>query len=298
MKYLRTYNESQSDYRKSFNEKREAIDIIMDLYQDFFDEFGYEVRHRNKWDTNVDLWSSKQSDRNNNPSSFRISENYLFGGEGHRIRISHVSVKKGGSVGLDGVLDIDFKNILSECHERCISHLGISNTLVGSFSLGRNDEGDLDIFYFKKKPNFNKFKGVDIYGSTVIKKLDLVGGFMYCNMSSHDNCFDYYKDNGQINGMFSLWGYYSDKYRYNTPLTIISGKDCDPYGKCNPCTPIEQWVSNEWDKVCDRLEIKNFQTINWNRPKIIVPQFLNILGQNQEIFKTYTMKEPINKRNY
>ena len=47
-----------------------------------------------------------------------------------------------------------------------------------------------------------------------------------------------------------------------------------------------KWVWTEWDSICEKLKIRDFQRINWNKPKITIGEFMTILKDNQDNFKT------------
>ena len=53
--------------------------------------------------------------------------------------------------------------------------------------------------------------------------------------------------------------------------------------------PLLDWIDSEWDEVCRRLKIKNFQKIkDYNNPKITIAEFLSILKKNQDNYASFS----------
>jgi len=282
MKHLKKYKTFEAKQKFGLDE---TFYTIMDCYRDLFDEFKFELPDYFKdvpGTYDVTLYSPKIG-------SFCISRNWSFSESenGFKIRLNtggtrNRLTKNGYHKGFDGIDNERFVEVMKECHETCMSVLGSTSTLIGSY------DDDFDMFYFIQKPNFSKFKGVELYGGTAIKELDIIGGYLQSDCIRHDNIFNYYSNTHQIGGLFAING----SIGYERPIAIISGHDCDPYGNCTPNTPIEQWVSVEWEKVCDKKAIKWGSKAN----KITTPQFMKILADNQDIFKTYKALPKVNKR--
>lgn len=285
MKHLKKYKVFEAKQKFGLDE---IFYTIMDCYQDLFDEFKYELPgHFKDRPGTYDVTLHARDF-----GSFNITENWLFGNNsknGYRVRLNTSGyrtslTKKGFHKGFDGIDNSKFIELMKECHETCMSVVGATSKLIGSYG------DDFDIFYFTENPDFSRHKGVEMYGGTAIKELNIVGGYLECDCIRHDNIFNYYTDSHQIGGLFAING----GMGYQRPIGIISGHDCDPYGKCTPNTPIEQWVSVEWEKVCDK------QGIKWGSKahKVTTTQFMKILSDNQEIFKTYKVLPKVNKSRF
>lgn len=266
MKYLKKYSIFESRTDDHYN--------IMDICQEIFDEFDFIVPdHVKKYPTQHNL--SAHSERIGN---FDIEDTYHFGAKCLRIRITEDSnsnrnstIKSGCFKNFEGLNDDNFKKFLEEAHGRIIKYLNPVQTIVGS--LGSYTK-DLDLLYFYEKPNFKRYKGVEIYGSNIAVSLDKLGIEVLSN-SRHRNGFDAYKNN-QIIGIYYLMGYGDNWFYYEE----ISREDNRNDLKLN------KWMKSEWEKVCNDLKIKDYQTIrNLDNPKITVAEFMSILKKNQDNYE-------------
>ena len=83
-----------------------------------------------------------------------------------------------------------------------------------------------------------------------------------------------------VRGMYYLMAHY-DGWVYTGK---VSEKDADRRDREGIC----DWIDSEWNKVCERLKIKDFQKIkDINNPKITVAEFLSILKKNQDNYETF-----------
>lgn len=266
MKYLKKYSIFESRTDDHYN--------IMDICQEIFDEFDFIVPdHVKKYPTQHNL--SAHSERIGN---FDIEDTYHFGAKCLRIRITESStyrtttIKPGCFKNFEGLINDSFKNLLEDAHNRIIKYLNPVQTIVGS--LGSYTK-DLDLLYFYEKPNFKRYKGVEIYGSNIAVSLDKLGIEVLSN-SRHRNGFDAYKNN-QIVGMYYMMGYYDNWFYYED---ISRGEKTPNDLKLN------NWIKSEWKKVCSNLKITDFQTIrNINNPKITTAEFMSILKKNQDNYE-------------
>lgn len=274
MKYLVGY--------KVFENIKNQVHLdLMDIYQDFFDKWGYELPDYVRQHT----WYNITLHSKSGLPSFEISDSWVFGGDNPhqnciKIRISdgrRNNIKAGVYKDFDGIIDKEFAQDLKECHERAVEYLNPVDVIVGS--LGESTR-DLDIIYFKEKPDFSRCGEVEIYGSNTAIYLDKLDIWLLSN-SRHSNGFDSYSGNKTLNLllMCHLQGYSDPGYFYYTGSEIIYNY--------NDNNPLHKWIVSEWDKVCEKLNIKSMQKIR-KREKITVPEFMTHLKKNQdnyEIFK-------------
>jgi hypothetical protein len=265
MKHLKTYKifESQSDTHWTTH----------DIFLEFFDEFKYTVPdyvHQHPSMYNILAHSNKYG-------GIQISDSYHFNAKCLRVRITdyRYTLKPGFFKNFDGVINENYSKMLQECHLRMIDFLNPVYVLVGG---GGIHTRDLDLLYFYEKPDFKRYKGVEIYGSNIGVSLEKLGIELFSN-SRHDNSFDAYSGS-TIRGMYYLMSYY-DGYVYNGKISEKDVNKRDNKGLCD-------WIDSEWDKVCVRLKIKDFQKIKkFNNPKITVAEFLSILKKNQDNYETF-----------
>ena len=266
MKHLKTY--------KIFEVQTNEHWTIRDIFLDFFDEFEYTVPDFvHKYPRMHDLMAHGKY------GSINISDSYHFGAKCLKIRITgsqNKTLKPGYFKNFDGIINEKYSEMLQECHLRIIDFLNPVDVLVGG---GGIHTRDLDLLYFYEKPDFKRYKGVEIYGSNIGVSLEKLGIELFSN-SRHFNCFDAYKGD-QIQGMFYLMGHYDGWY--------YSGKISEKEEESRRNNkPLLDWIDSEWDKVCERLKIKNFQKIrNFKNPKITVAEFLSILKKNQDNYETF-----------
>jgi hypothetical protein len=173
----------------------------------------------------------------------------------------------------DGITNPEFAQDLKECHERVIEYLNPVEVIVGS--LGEYTK-DLDIIYFKEKPDFSRFGDVEIYGSNTAIYLDKLGMWLLSN-SRHRNGFSSYsEDRSKDSAMCYLQGYGDPGYFYYTGERIIYNYRED--------SSLHRWIKSEWDKVCEKLNIKSMQKIR-KREKITIPEFMTHLRDNQNTYE-------------
>ena len=272
MKHLKSY--------KIFERQTEEHLTLMDIYQDFFDKWGYEMpdyARNSPWSYNITLSSKKMND---GLPRFEISDGWVFSSGPKncvKIRITNSGgrnhkIKKGVFKDFDGISDVEFAQDLKECHERAIEYLNPVDTIVGSLGVHTKD---LDIIYFKEKPDFSRCGDVEIYGSNTAIHLDKLGYWLLSN-SRHHNGFDVYDENWQIKAMPFLMGYGDPDWFYYGPGEIM---DRDPGSK------ITEWINKEWEKVCKLKNIKSYQKVG-DEEKITVPEFMTHLRDNQETYGT------------
>jgi hypothetical protein len=267
MKLLKTY--------KLFEAQNETHWETYDIFHDFLDEFGYEVPefvHKYPRMHNLQVHSRRYG-------GIEIVDAYHFGAKCLKIRINSSTqyrlLKPGNFKNFDGINNDKYSEMLQECHLRMIDFLNPVDVFVGSVGIYSMD---LDLLYFYEKPDLKRYSGVDIYGSNIAVSLDKLGIDLISN-SRHSNCFDAYK-NGQIQGMFYLMGNYDGWY--------YTGKISEKDESRRNNKPLLDWIDSEWDEVCRRLKIKNFQKIkDYNNPKITIAEFLSILKKNQNNYDNY-----------
>jgi hypothetical protein len=269
MKHLKTY--------KLFEAQTETHWETYDIFHDFFDEFEYIVPdfvHERPHSYNLQAHSRRYG-------GIEISDAYHFGAKCLNIRINSSTqyrlLKPGNFKNFDGINNDKYSEMLQECHLRMIDFLNPVDVFVGSVGVYSMD---LDLIYFYEKPDLKRYSGVDIYGTNIAVSLDKLGMDLVSN-SRHDNCFNVYKSGaGQIQGMFCLMGHY-DGWHYKGK---ISEKDESRRNN----KPLLDWIDSEWEKVCERLKIKDFQKIkDYNNPKITIAEFLSILKNNQSNYEEF-----------
>lgn len=267
MKHLKSY--------KIFERQTDEHLNLLDIYQDFFDKWGYVMPDyviKSPRSYNITLHSKKMND---GLPTFEISDGWVFSNGPSNcvmIRITNSSsrnhkIKKGVYKGFDGIDDPEFAKDLKECHERAVEYLNPVDVIVGSLGVHTKD---LDLIYFKEKPNFSRCGDVEIYGSNIAVHLEKLGYWLLSN-SRHDNGFDVYDENWNIKAMPYLKGYSDPGWFYYGPGEIM---DRDPGSE------ITAWINEEWEKVCKAKNIKSYQKIR-SKEKITVPEFMTILKNNQ-----------------
>jgi len=269
MKHLKTY--------KLFEAQNETHWETYDIFHDFLDEFGYEVPDFvHKYPSMHDLMvhSGKYG-------SINIVDAYHFGKKCLKIRITdsqNKTLKPGYFKNFDGVIDKKYSEMLQECHLRMIDFLNPVYVLVGG---GGIHTRDLDLLYFYEKPDFKRYKGVEIYGSNIGVGLEKLGIELFSN-SRHDNSFTAYSLS-MVRGIYYLMAHY-DGWVYTGKVSEKDESRRDNKGLCD-------WIDSEWDKVCERLKIRDFQKIkDYNNPKITVAEFLSILEKNQDNYASFSRK--------
>jgi hypothetical protein len=264
MIYLRKY--------KTFERQTTTHIEIFDILQELFDKFGYQMPNFVLKGT-----STNTLEVYGKLGRINVEDYYFFDAKCIRIRITAAPninlIHPGVFKNFDGISYNGFSEILQECHERIIEYLNPVDVIVGSLGFSTID---LDMLYFFERPNFKRYKGVEIYGSNVGIYLDKSNLLLISN-SRHDNIVDIYMNNSLMN-MFCISGYGNNKYFY------ITDEDWLFLNHRKVGNPIQDWVVSEWRKICNKLKIRNFQKINIDNPKIIVPEFMAILAKNQISF--------------
>jgi hypothetical protein len=266
MKYLKMYKvfESRQEYLQ-------LADDVVEIFRDFFDEFGYIVpdhvsKHPNMHD--ISLY--------NDGSSFHIEERYIFGVKCLRIRITDGSssrsnyIKVGVYKDFSGLLNNKYSEYIQDCHQRMLDFLNPVTAFVGSLGVYTRD---FDMVYFYENPVLKRFKGVDIYGSNIAVELDKLGLSLQSN-SRHSNGFNVYTSDSKIKNMYYLFGHRYDGWFYYTSDDMTENSKADK---------VDEWIKSEWDKVCLKNNIKNYQKVrNYANPKVTVAEFMAILKNNQD----------------
>lgn len=281
MKHLKTY--------KIFERQTNEHLTLMDIYQEFFDKWGYEIPdYVDKYPNshNITLYSDEYALpwRTSGLPRFEISDSWVFGAGDKQncimIRITNSSgssnthmIKNGVYKNFDGITNTEFSQDLQECHQRAIDYLKPVDVIVGS--LGEYTK-DLDIIYFKEKPDFSRCGDVEIYGSNTAIYLDKLGMWLISN-SRHPNIFSSYsEDRSKDSFMCYLQGYGDSRFFYHVGEEIIY--------KYREDSSLHRWVVSEWDKVCKKLNIKDRQKIR-SREKITIPEFMTHLKNNQDTYE-------------
>lgn len=272
MKHLKLFESKENE--------GELIEKIIDCYRGLFlNTLQLERRERERWQGPDASFYNNLLNRGH--IELDIRRNYTYGksimirmreniGFGDRDKFTN------GFEGLDIKLQPKFK----KSHEDTLKALGNPPTLVGISS--HHSDRIFDIFYFLESPRIPK--GVEVFGGTVLQKLNQLNLVLEADLVNHDNCFNIYDDNWQIKGLYALWGYYDMKYLYDRPLTIISGgNNGEPKG------PIDMWLTREWETVCDKIKInprwgRYPSKVNHANPKIDVPGFFRYLAANQDSY--------------
>jgi len=275
MKHLKSY--------KIFERQTEEHLNLLDIYQDFFDKWGYEMPDyamNSPRSYNITMNSKKL---NSGLPRFEISDSWVFGAGDHqnciKIRITNSSgskhmIKNGVYKNFDGISNPEFAQDLKECHERAIKYLNPVDVIVGS--LGEYTK-DLDIIYFKEKPDFSRCGEAEIYGANTAVYLDKLGIWLFSNFR-HSNGFDSYsEDRSKDSLMCYLQGYGDPDWFYYTGNRILLHDYRED-------SPLHRWVVSEWDKVCKKLNIKSMQKIR-GKEKITVPEFMTHLKKNQDTYE-------------
>lgn len=234
MKYLRKFNESVN----------ETTQNILELYISIIDKFNL-----------TELYSSDYVVFYNKSITLEITRAYLLD---QTVQIVRLGTKTNGlyGEGFDMISDTELASMMKDTSEACYDLLDSKDMFVGSF------KNTLEVIFFPEKVNLKKYKDCKFYGSNAIVELD--GGFLHSNQISHKNCFDLYHNNGQINGIYSIYGYYGVGWFYNVPITIIVNGEYDKV------------IGNRWVKVCTEKNIKNMQHIRKNY-KVSVTDFMQLL---------------------
>lgn len=283
MKHLKRYKLFESDS----NLKQEVLEI----YQDFLDHFNMTKSEHGDYYVNRRM-------------SLFVTDRCRFG-EGVRVVIQNGNVnggyliKEGPSKGFDGVPD-DVASELKKAHDRCLQHFDFKECVIGSYY--KYQSGNLSISYYTN-PSFvfegKKFNPEYLCGEdSYVRELPLLKSYVVCK-SSHENIFDFFNKNGNIDGMYCLWGGKGPMNYYN-PISIMSGHDCDKYGHCIANSPTEQWITNQWDSMCNKYDIPKLNK-SWNISRSVrdgdptVYEFMDYLVENQEDFKNYKQLPKVNK---
>lgn len=257
MKHLKNY--------KIFEAQTDEHHYLEDILQEFFDEYGFvkfdRVKHR------LMLSSQKLG------LSVEISDGWCLGSKCLLVRFTDGggrgrNIKTGVYKEFDGFEDKKMANDLKECHDRIVEYLNPVHVEVGSLGVHTRD---LDMVYFKEKPDLKRYGEVEIYGSNVAIRLDELNHWLFSN-SRHDNGFDVFDDRWNIVAMPYLKGYSDPGWFYYGPGEIMDRGD--------ETKPIVIWINNEWDKICKKLNIKSYQKIR-TKEKITVPEFMTHLKNNQ-----------------
>jgi len=257
------------DY-KIFESQTNEILEIYDILHEFLEDYDYTVPDVKD--------TSKSISGYGYYGTILIEESYHFGAKCIQIRITdsnNKTIKKGTFKNFDGIVNSKYSNHLQECHKRITQLLQPVEVIVGSLGVYTID---LDLLYFYEKPDFSRYKGVEIYGSNISVYLDKIDMYLMSN-SRHNNSFNVYKktqDIFQILGMFYLMAYY-DGYVYQDADNMSSGNNTNTIG-----VMVYNWVKSEWGKICKKLKIKNLQRVGSN-PKITVAEFLVKLKETQNI---------------
>lgn len=232
---------SESLESEKINNYKKDIEEISDIYQEFFDDFDFEIHKSAPYDTDIIYFT--------NGIQFEIRRGYQFDAECIMIRINFSSFK---NVKINRTLDYTcFNNfdlisnpkmvtLLEECHNRTIQVFKPVDTLVGSIGT------DLDIIYFTEKPKLERYKGVNIYGSNYQLDIPEVGSLVV--NSRHSNIINII-DGEKIN-MCVLMGYFDCDYYY-LPNVVFPNLFYLYSG-----LPIERWVEYEWKNMCFKLKVR------------------------------------------
>ena len=275
MKYIRPY--------KIFERQTNEHLTLMDIYQEFFDKWGYEIPdYVNKYPNSHNITLNSKV-MNSGLPRFEISDGWVFGAGDKQncvmIRLTNSTgssnthmIKNGVYKNFDGITNTEFSQDLQECHQRAIDYLKPVDVIVGS--LGEYTK-DLDIIYFKEKPDFSRCGDVEIYGSNTAIYLDKLGMWLISN-SRHSNGFNSYsEDRTKDSVMCFLQGYGDPNWFYHVGEEIIYNYRED--------SDLHRWIKSEWGKVCEKLNIKDMQKIR-SREKITIPEFMTHLKNNQESY--------------
>lgn len=265
------------EYKLFENQTNEILEIYDILYE-FLEEYDYTVPDVKD--------TSKSISGYGDYGSILIEESYHFGAKCIQIRITsnsnNRSIKQGTFKNFDGIVNSTYSKHLQECHKRITQLLQPIEVIVGSLGVYTID---LDLLYFYEKPDFSRYKGVEIYGSNISIYLDKIEMYLMSN-SRHNNSFSVFKNiqgnsfhNFQILGMFYLMCYY-DGYMYQDKDNICQNDNTNQSITSNTTIVLKNWIKSEWGKICQKLKIKHFQKVNPN-PKITVAEFLVKLKENQ-----------------
>ena len=262
-----SYN-NQVEKSKGF--KRD-IKEIAELYQDFFDDFEFDKWHENH--------EGNLTYINNLGSQFQIERSYHYEAECIRIRIQFggndrlLKSDTNGFKDFTGISNEKLAKSLEDCHQRVITVMSPVDFLVGS--LGK----DLDIIYFLENPNFERYKGVNIFGSNYQLEIPHIGNLTV--NSRHSNIISIDLKVKGNKGVISccLMSYLDGNYYY-LPNAIFPHIIMYRYDG----TPVEKWIEDEWVRICQKLKIrrstKGKGTIVAHPEQVIPAEFMVWLKDN------------------
>lgn len=236
MKYLRKFNESILN---------ETTQNMLDLYISIVDRFNLIEGHSSTYSQS---FYSKGI-------TLEITRAYLLDQTVQIVRLG-TNTKGLYGEGFDMISDSQLASMMKDTSEACYDLLDAKDMFVGSW------KNSFEVIFFPEKVNLKKYGNCKFYGSNVIVEVN--GGFLHSNQISHRNCFDYYQSNGQINGMYALYGYYDPGWRYNVPMAIVANGRNDKV------------IGDKWLEVCAEKNIKDMQLIRVHY-KVSVTDFMQLL---------------------
>jgi hypothetical protein len=261
MKYLKEYN-------VNFDKNNQLLDIY-DILMPLLDVYNYSI-----------VKEMENLLRLNSPKLgiLEISNSFHYGSKSILIRITEGSglfsylLKKGTYKNFDGVIINEYASILEDCHNRIIQYLNPVKVEVGMVGVSIRD---LDLLYLLEKPNYTRYKDVDLYGASSVVELEKIGVTLYSS-ERFKNKIQTIDITQKHLDTFNIMGYY-DGYFYNLDIVdkniMINNKLAGNMVK---------WVQKEWDIICHKYNIKDMQRIrNINNSKITVAEFMVILKNNQ-----------------
>jgi len=284
LKHIKTYKLFESNKSNLKNE-------VLDIYQDFIDHFNLsQVENNKNW----------YSDRR---IAFGVTTDVRFG-SGVKVSLSSGNynrglVYEGYHKGFEG-LPSDISIELQKAHKRYLEHIDFKDCIIGSYY--KYQSGGFEIVYYTD-PSFvfegKEFNPEHLYSEgAYVRELPKIKSYVVCK-NSHENIFDFYSNDGQIGGMYCLWGGKSPMYYFN-PISIISGNDCDRYGFCIANTPTEQWISKQWSDMCKKYDIPASDK-KWSMSRQqgqegdpTVYEFMECLVENQDDYKNYKKLPKVN----
>jgi hypothetical protein len=279
MKHLKKFEAHQRKY-----DTIQGKDIAECFYE-FIEDFGGSIDTRRSdpfGDTgyfdNASIYGAKNCQIDINKTWFANTYCYHFSyrnsGSSYRGDLPNGYYKN-----FDGV-NGEYKTALEKGTKRAMSLLDIdaSRVHIGSFSA---HGGQLDIMFFpnESNPSFKEYKDVELYGCNAIVELDKLGYYLQCNLIRHNNMFQVYNLNHQIQSMPCIIGYIDCYYAYFNSLFAFDDEE-----KLASKKPFEKWMMKLWEDVCKKVGItKNFQRI-FKHYKITTPQFMRYIADHQDTF--------------
>ena len=254
MKYLRKIFESDT--------KDEVMDEVDSIFMDLVDKFDYHT-HR---DRDRIMYGSIKNGRIE--VSFYNTEKIVI-----EIR-RKTTIEKGFYDNLDPIKRYEIYPYLMDISKKIVDFLPeYKYSRIG----GSVFHSDTSLFMvFSKIPFKKEDSSIKHYGTDRV--IYVPSKNVYLNVTQlHDNIINVYDKNMNNIVMVSITGYHgSIGHFYNRPIINIFSNN----GEFKPSTDVEKWIYNEWESVCKRLRINNYQKIIKFPPKITTIQFMLQLSKN------------------